>query len=507
MTPSPDLLNNCEDDSSDLATFGYKQELDRTLGSFSSFAAGFSYISIMTGLFQMFYLGFAAGGPSFIWSWPLVFFGQLLVALGFAELSAHYPLSGGVYQWSKGIGSPLLGWFVGWTYTACLIVSLAAVVLALQNSLPQISPHFQLIGDASNAHDSAMNAVIFGCGLVIFSTVINSIGVGILAKLNNIGVMSELLGIAILIICLACKAERGVSAVLFSAPRQEGDGFLGPLIASAALTASYVLYGFDTAGSLAEETSDPRRRAPWAILQALVAAATAGLFVLLFALMATKNLSAPELGRLDGGLPWIVKSVLGDTVGTLFLCDVIFAIIVCALAVHTGAVRLIFAMARDGFLPFSRALSQVSAKSKTPILPAILVGVLALIILAANIHLPKIIELVTMVAVLWANLAYMMITGALLLRRLRGWPGPDKTKNLFSLGRWGLPINVLAFIWSIFMVVNVGWPRESVYGPEWQHRFAPVVFTLILFAIGLLVRKFGASPVAVPRQSIQERNF
>ena len=54
------------DDSEDLARFGYRQELTRTLGSFSSFAAGFSYLSILTGLFQMFYLGFGAGGPAFI---------------------------------------------------------------------------------------------------------------------------------------------------------------------------------------------------------------------------------------------------------------------------------------------------------------------------------------------------------------------------------------------------------------------------------------------------------
>jgi hypothetical protein len=44
-------------DSEDLASFGFKQELNRTLGSFSSFAAGFSYLSILTGLFQMFHLG------------------------------------------------------------------------------------------------------------------------------------------------------------------------------------------------------------------------------------------------------------------------------------------------------------------------------------------------------------------------------------------------------------------------------------------------------------------
>jgi amino acid transporter len=88
-------------DTHDLARFGYRQELERSLGSFSSFAAGFSYISIMTGVFQLF--GFGAGGPAFIWSWPLVFLGQLAVALCFAEMAGQFPLAGGVYQWSKQI--------------------------------------------------------------------------------------------------------------------------------------------------------------------------------------------------------------------------------------------------------------------------------------------------------------------------------------------------------------------------------------------------------------------
>src|SRR5713101_7911626 len=111
-------------DSRDLAVFGYKQELNRTLGRFSSFAAGFSYLSILTGMFQMFHLGFAAGGPAFFWTWPTVFIGQFLVALCFAELAARYPLCGGVYQWSKYVGSGAIGWLTGWVYLANLIITL-----------------------------------------------------------------------------------------------------------------------------------------------------------------------------------------------------------------------------------------------------------------------------------------------------------------------------------------------------------------------------------------------
>src|SRR6201994_137651 len=94
-------------DSAELAQFGYKQELDRSLGKFSSFAAGFSYISILTGVFQLFGFGFASGGPAYFWTWPIIFFGQFLVALCFAELAGQYPLAGSVYQWSKQLARPV----------------------------------------------------------------------------------------------------------------------------------------------------------------------------------------------------------------------------------------------------------------------------------------------------------------------------------------------------------------------------------------------------------------
>src|SRR6516165_6053850 len=157
VSSSPNDTETAAKDARDLATFGYKQELARRLGSFSAFAAGFSYISILTGMFQMFHLGFAAGGPAFFWTWPLVFCGQFLVALCFAELAAHYPLSGGVYQWSKWVGSRTVGWMAGWIYLACLVVTLAAVALALQTTLPQIARGFHLVGDPDNDTDKARN--------------------------------------------------------------------------------------------------------------------------------------------------------------------------------------------------------------------------------------------------------------------------------------------------------------------------------------------------------------
>src|SRR5437868_14308523 len=90
-----------ERDSEDLARFGYRQELRRSLGLFSSFAVAFSYISPSTGIFALFFLGLTTIGGVFFWSWPIVAIGQFLIALSFAEVASHIPVAGSVYQWSK----------------------------------------------------------------------------------------------------------------------------------------------------------------------------------------------------------------------------------------------------------------------------------------------------------------------------------------------------------------------------------------------------------------------
>jgi len=363
--------------------------------------------------------------------------------------------------------------------------------MALQVSLPQISNSFQIIGTSNDAKSIALNAILLGSILIVISTIINVRGIKLLALNNNIGVFAELVGIIFLIILLfSYKVRSPIEAVIH--PKYVGSGFksfpdLTVLLAATALTASYVLYGFDTAGTLAEETHDPRKKAPRAILQALLAAGFAGLLVLLFALMAVPDLGMPNLGNIRGGLPMLVKSVLGETTGRLFLCIVIFSITVCTLAVQSGTVRLMFAMGRDGCLPFSESLSEVSTKTQTPVLATLVCGSGAIIILAMNLQFPKVFELVTSIAMLWANLAYWIVVAVQLKNRFTSARyGADRDAK-FSMGKWGLPINILALIWSTFMVINVSWPRAATYGSEWYHQYSAWIYTGGLIFIGVFI--------------------
>lgn len=473
-------------DHDELASFGYKQELDRSLGKFSSFAAGFSYLSILTGIFQLFGFGFAAGGPAFWWSFPIVFVGQFLVAMCFAEMAGQYPLAGSVYQWSKQIATPVTSWLAGWLILVGAVVTVAAVAVAYQVILPQISTWFEFVGGPKDVGqystpEGAKNAVLLALLLVVFTTVINMIGVRVMAVINNIGVMVELVGATILVIFLAFHFKRGPGVILHTNGTGDGRtwGYFGAFLI-ASLASAYIFYGFDTAGSLAEETNSPRKHAPPAILRAVLAAFVLGALLMLFAMMSMKN-----LGQGSAGLPVIIKYALGNATGDVFLVCSAVAITVCALAVHTAGIRIMFTMARDGRLPFGSAVARVSGTSRTPIVPALVIGVLTIVLLVVNLGNQRVFYVLTSVAIIMFYLAYMCVTGPLLLRRLRGeWPRKDHGPY-FSMRRWGPIVNVVAVLYQTAVVVNLAWPRPDIYGVDhWYFQYGAFVFIGIIALIG-----------------------
>jgi urea carboxylase system permease len=469
----------------EVSEFGYNQQLDRTLGKFATFAAGVSYISILTGTFQLFFLGFALGGPAYWWSWPMVFFGQLMVALCFVELAANFPVAGSIYNWAKRLSNPHVSWMGGWMMLTASIVTIAAVALAYQLTLPQIWSGFQIVGDGEGKYDFATNAVLLGAVLILFTTLVNAYGVKLMAQINSTGVFIELVAAVLLVLAFLVAAERGPDVVLETQGRGDGRnlGYLGAFLA-ASLASAYVMYGFDTASSLGEESVDPRSNAPKAILRALIASFVIGGLILLGAMMAVGNINAEELSTI--GLQYVVLDVFGSTVGKIFLITVVIAITVCNLAVHTAAIRMMFAMARDNNLPAGEHLARVDPKHKTPVIPAVLIGVLALLILVVNIRQPQIFTVITSIGIIMIYIAYLLVTVPMLLARLRGqWPrDQEATRGYFSLGRFGLVVNVLAVGWGLFMAINLAWPRKEIYNAtepfHWYLQWGAVLFISIV---------------------------
>ncbi|MFF0396317.1 amino acid permease [Streptomyces sp. NPDC005248] len=488
---------------SPLQEFGYRQELHRSLGRYASFAAGFSFISVLTTVFQFFAVGYSFGGPVFFWAWPAVLTGQLLVAACFAELAARYPISGAIYQWSSRLSNLTFGWFAGWIMVIGQIVVVAAAALALQMVMPPIWSGFQLIGGdpAPLSPTGATNAALLGTILLVLTTLVNIVDNRVMSIVNRVGVTAEIIGAALIVVLLLTHSERTPSVTFHTGGA--GTGVFGALLVGS-FTAAYVMIGFDSAGEMSEETRDPRRTAPRTILSALGAAGLLGGLLVLGGLLAAPSLTDGHLAV--DGMSYVLTSSLGDGVGRVLLVDVVIAIAVATLAVQTAACRMLFSMARDGQLPCSALLSKVNTRTGMPTAPAVVVGVLSAALLLLNFASPDAFLAIGTTCIVMLYLAYSMVTGPLLVRRLRGrfaarTDAVDEAgRPLFSLGRWGLAVNTLALLYGLVMTVNLAWPRAAVYDPaggHWYFQWFTVLFLAATVLLGAAYRVYRSRSVSL----------
>jgi amino acid transporter len=435
-----------ERDAADLARFGYKQELKRGLGLFSSFAVAFSYISPSTGIFTLFALGLTTLGGVFIWTWPVVALGQFIIALNFAEVSSHYPVAGSVFQWTKYLANRSYSWMTGWIYLFAGIITVAAVVATLPLAL---IPALNGLGwhslNAASLHTQLVVALI----TLVVITILNIYGVRLVAIINNTGVVFEILGMFVFaLILMAFHNHQGFHVVTNST----GIPVNGSTFLAAMFMSLFVIYGFDTASTLAEETRDPRRNAPRAVLYSVIGAFIIGGVFLLGTLVAIPNMGSAVKGAF--GPAAIIEANFSTGFATLYLFVVSAAIFVCCLSILAATIRLCFGMARDNTLPFAKPLAKVSPTLHTPVWTCIVVALISAIpfIKYAGVGI------IAIAATGMIYLSYFLGNLVILRARFRGWP---KTRAPFRLGRWGMVVNILGLLYGGAMLINFAWPRAA----------------------------------------------
>ena len=341
-----------ESDEQALQRFGYRQELSRTLGYFSTFALSFSVICITSGLFANYGDGLRAGGPAFIWTWLIVGAGQFLVAMVFAQLARQIPLSGYAYQWTRELAGKRFAWWAGWMMIIQYATGMAGVAYALASYLV---PFF-------GAANSNRNLVMATVATLLLAALINHFGIRLASLVNDYSVVSEILGtvvIGFLLLGIALLRKVHPVSYLFSHPGQPGGtAYVGAFLASS-LMSVWTIGGFEAAANVAEETHVPEKRIPAAILLSEAMAVLLGLAVLIGFTLAIPSLDAASHDATP--LLYIIGSYFPKYVVDLALTLVSIAIFACVLANLTTLTRLVWSMARDKQIPGSGFLSRVSA--------------------------------------------------------------------------------------------------------------------------------------------------
>jgi amino acid transporter len=459
-----------------LRKYGYRPEFRRELKRFASFAVGFSFISITTGIFTTYGYVLINSGPLGIWTWPLVIVGQLFVALVFGALASRMPVAGYSYQWTSRLANPKVGWLIGWISFIFLIVDVVAVDYAVASAvLPSL---FSYTETAGNAWLATAIVVLLQMLLIISSTRWST-------RINNTAVGTEIVGIVGLTLLLVIVgAVRGMlqPGHLFSTGSAPSPWFtLGSWTSSgpfmlAFLLGAFTIVGFEAAANLAEETQDAHRAVPTAMWFSVFLSGIVGFAFLIALNVASQNIAALTASATP--VANIVTQMLGTVVGDIFLVIVTFSIFACGLVIFITVSRLTWAMSRDERFPGYRLFRQVNRQTGTPVASTLLCGILIEIVLAAfallGILVPSqgsTLSYLFSAATLLPAIIYLA-TVILYIYARRKLP---ETRG-FSLGAWEWPIIVLAIIWLLFELSIF---RDSSFAAPW-------VYSLVMFGIGLI---------------------
>jgi len=439
-------------DEPSLSEFGYKQELPRELKLWTNWALGFAFISPVVGLYTVVALGAATSGPAWVWAVPIVVFFQAFVALGYTQLAERWPLAGGIYQWSRRLIGPKYGWWAGWLYMWALIITLSTVAYG----------GGMFLGFLFGVHDaSTFQRVVLALIVMAAFTIVNAIGLNLLKWVLRIGIAAEIVatfGISIALITVF--REQPISVLWDTDLRPDGVEFMPAFIATLAI-ACWVILGFDSCGSIAEETQRPERDVPKAIVISLVSVGIADMLGAIALVIASPDLRAVVNGEIDDPVSYAVESALGPWAATPFLIVVVTSFVACGIAVQATGVRVVFSFARDGMLPLSKVWSHVSNRNGSPVYATLLVAVLA----SAAFMYASALPLLVAFATAGYYVGFLAPTIALLYVRLRGeWNYTSK----WSFGRFGIVINVVAVLWLITALVNMAWPRYPDL-PWWEN--------------------------------------
>ena len=361
--PSTSQEVQAQQDARELRRFGYAQELLRSMGGFSNFAISFSIISILTGAVTLFDYGLQMGGPlEMTLGWPLATVGTLFIALSMAELCSALPTSGGTYHWSAELGGPTWAWF-----TALLnIVGLLTVIAGIDYGCAQfLTPILGL--------SASTRVLLMIYGLILLSHgFINHYGIRWVARLNDLSVAVHIMGVLVLIGGLWIFAPKQPLSFLLSptssSPIHANYAWLFML---GLLQAAWTYTGYDASAHVAEETLDPRRRAPWGIVLSVVVSGIFGYLLILSLTTAipsiTRVLNAKDAaGNAIPAVLAIVTYGLGQRAGNAVMLLAVAAMWFCGMAAVTSVSRVIYALARDKGLPFASFWCKTNPRHKTP---------------------------------------------------------------------------------------------------------------------------------------------
>jgi amino acid transporter len=227
------------------------------------------------------------------------------------------------------------------------------------------------------------------------------------------------------------------------------------------LQAQWTYTGYDASAHMAEETFLARMNTAWGVFLSVAVSAVVG-YIALLAL--TNSIPPGKIAEtVNDPYPvlYIVRNSLRPFFANVIAVTIAGAMWLCGLASITSMARVCYAFGRDGGLPGSYLVSRVSPKWGTPVVAIIVTSLLVVIVTFYSATY----AVVTSMSTTALYLAYV-IPILLNYRNKRRQSGEFTTPATapWSLGRYGLAINLVSIVWVVFITVLFSIPPNELAG-------------------------------------------
>ncbi|KAL9092154.1 MAG: hypothetical protein Q9165_004587 [Trypethelium subeluteriae] len=432
-------------------------------------------------------------------------------AASVAELVSAYPTSGGLYYTISRLISPewvpSISWVVGWLN---LLGQVAGVASSEYGSAQLLLAAVSLgSGQIQTADGTSFNYVattgqIIGvmAGLTVLCGLINSLSTYWMEKVTKTYVIFHVVVLVTCAIALLAKTPKeyrhDAGYAFGDVNSTSGWSPVGWAWLFGFLSVSWTMTDYDATAHIAEEISEPEKKAPWAIFLAMLFTYVTG-FLFNIVLVFVMGDPADLDNTLEQPVAQIYFNSLGPAGGVVYtVCAFIILQFVCFTATQALG-RTVFAFSRDRLLPFPNVWTKVNKFTGIP-LYAVWLSVLCCILinligLGSYAAISGVFN-VTAIALDWSYC--IPIICKLLSKRFT--PGP------FNMGRLGYFVNAWACIWTFFVTIIFILPTERpVSGDTMNYAIAflalILIFALIYWWAG--GRKFYKGPL-VEAQIVEE---
>ena len=359
------------------------QELRRELGFWELTASGVGII-VGAGIYVLIGAATDQAGAGVWLAFLIAAVLSALTGLSYCELAALYPRAGAEYEYTRHAFPGWVAFLVGWVMIAGLTVGAAAVSLGFARYLNQFFDLPVRLG---------------ALGLLVAALLVALGGIRQSGRLTLLLSLVQIGGL-LLIIAIGLPHVGDVSL----APDAGAAGIFG-----AAALVFFAFIGFDEVITLAEETKDPSRTVPRALLAAL--GISTGLYMLV-AITAVSVIGPSALAASPRPLAEVMREAVGARSTDAVAFIAMAATANTTLLMLTAASRLTYGMAREDALP--RRLAVVTRNRGVPA-----AGVLACAVVAFGFMLIGDLSRIAAITDFAVYLVFLAVNAAVIVMRFR----------------------------------------------------------------------------------------